>query len=207
MEVAATAGTGSNESVGYLWTKDEADKFKHKLNGLSTSVDILKIAAGVAAIGFTPLKIDAAILKVDEKGIVFGGVQKWTWRHARDEKAKLEAADKKLLKLDQQTEKAAEDAKRAITMAQRLQSNAGETGNWATDAEMKRAEKSQKKAGETFKETVDVYRSITKMAHDAEEKKKATEDQRKRVEQSLGAMSSKIDGLRVKLRELDSAIS
>ncbi|MGI5457048.1 hypothetical protein ACQEWB_28585 [Streptomyces sp. CA-249302] len=204
---AGATGSGSNESVGYLWTKDEADKFKHKLNGLSTSVDILKIAAGAAAIGFTPLKIDAAILKVDEKGIVFAGSQKWTWPHARDEKGKLEAADKKLVKLDQRTKEAAEEAKRAISIAQRLRGSTGEAGNWAVDAEKKRAEKAHKRAGEAFEESVEIYRSIARMAHDAEEKKKNVEDERKRVVQSFGAMSSKIDDFGEKLRALSSTVA
>jgi hypothetical protein len=206
MEVAATAGTGGNESVAYFWTKDEADKVKHKLNGLSTSVDVLKIAAGVAAVGFTPIKIDAAILKVDEKGIVFGGVQKWTWPHARDEKAKLEATEKKMLKLDQKTQDAARDAKNAIAMAQRIQSGAG-AGGWESDADAKRAEKAQKKASEAFEGTVDAYRSLAKMTKDAEEKKRIVEEQRKAVAQSLGTMSSTIDGLRAKLNALNSTIA
>ncbi|MGW3656300.1 hypothetical protein ACWD6R_11570 [Streptomyces sp. NPDC005151] len=89
-----------NDSVWHFRTKDEADGVKHKLNGMSTSVDVLKVAAGFAAFGFTPFKIDASFFKMDEKGIVIAGVQKWTWPHARDEKAKLEAADKKLVKLE-----------------------------------------------------------------------------------------------------------
>jgi hypothetical protein len=205
MEVAA-AGTGKNESFAYFWTKDEVDGFKHKLNGLSTSVDLLKVAASAAAIGFTPFKIDASIFKMDEKGIVIGGVQRWTWPYARDEKAKLEAADKKLLKLSQRTEAAHLDAQRAVNMAQRLQSQAGGAGNWAIEAETKRAKKAQTEAGDTFKKTVDVYRSVQKMARDAEAKKKTVEDQRKDVGQSLGTMSSNIDRLRTKLRELDSTV-
>lgn len=203
---AAPASNNSDDSVWYFWTKDEADKFKHKLNGLSTSVDILKVAAGVAALGITPAKIDASIFKMDEKGIVIGGVQKFTWPHARDEKAKLEAADKKLLKLSQRAEKAHSTANNAVTMARRLQERVGGTGNWATDAQNKRAERAERKATEAFKKTQETYRTIDRMTREAEEKTKLVEDQRKTVERSLNTMKSGIEDLRTKLHNLESAV-
>ncbi|MFJ9855766.1 hypothetical protein [Streptomyces sp. NPDC101150] len=67
----------------YLWKKDEVDAQKHKLNGLATTVEGAGIRFHGLALGLTPVRIDFTGLKIDEKGMVLAGVQKWTCPHKR----------------------------------------------------------------------------------------------------------------------------
>ncbi|MFJ2406195.1 hypothetical protein ACIOUE_33360 [Streptomyces xanthochromogenes] len=82
----------------YFFSKADGDQIKAKVNGLSIGLDHLKVALGVTAVGLTAIKLDFTALKIDEKGIVLFGRQKVTWPHARDDKAKGEAAEKLLKK-------------------------------------------------------------------------------------------------------------
>ncbi|CAL9302722.1 hypothetical protein [Streptomyces sp. NPDC095602] len=109
--------SGNNDTVLHYWTKSEADKVKHKLNGLSTTVEGLKIAVGVVGLGFTPFKFDASVLKGDEKGIVFLGRQLVTFPWAKDE---AERQDKKLARLADRAERASDRAARLKEEAERL---------------------------------------------------------------------------------------
>ncbi|MFD7339280.1 hypothetical protein ACFV98_25185 [Streptomyces violascens] len=99
-----------NDPARMFFTRSEADQVKAKLNGLSVGVDYMKVAVGGLALGFTPVKIDAALLKIDEKGIVWTGRQLWTWPHARDaDKRRDRAANrqhKKVLKREQKVNSA-----------------------------------------------------------------------------------------------------
>ncbi|MEU6141401.1 hypothetical protein ABZ848_13655 [Streptomyces sp. NPDC047081] len=201
--MAVTPSKNGDDSVGYFWTKDEADKIKHKLNGLSTSVDILKVAAGVAAFGITPIKIDAAFFKMDEKGIVVGGVQRFTWPHARDEKAKLDSAERKLVKTSQQAEKAYAEAARATGMAKRLQDRLG-ASSWGATTETKNAVNAKKEADKAFSEMKETNLAIARMAQEAEDKKKIIARQKEDAEASLKSMESRLSTLSTKMRELES---
>ncbi|MEV6775191.1 hypothetical protein [Streptomyces syringium] len=87
------------------------------VTALSGSVEGLKVSLGLVAMGVTPVKFDAAALKVDEKGIVFAGKQKWTWPHARDAKQQQEAADKRAEKLHGQVDKAKNTAEESLERA------------------------------------------------------------------------------------------
>jgi hypothetical protein len=203
IDVAGTPAN-NNDSVWYFWTKDEADKFKHKLNGLSTSVDALKVAAGFAAVGFTPLKIDASAFKMDEKGIVIGGVQKWTWPYARDEKAKLEAQDKKLLRLSERAEAAGRRAKNAADTAQRLLSRTRGNANWATEAERRRAVDVEKDATQALKKATDAYTKVEQLVRKAEAKKEQVETQRATIKRSMDGMGADLERVRTKLDSMAS---
>ncbi|MFQ6198440.1 hypothetical protein [Streptomyces sp. NPDC000405] len=83
-----------NDLGRLYFSKEDGDQVKAKVNGLSIGVDHLKLAMGVMAVGATAVKFDFTGLKVDEKGIVLFGKQKVTWPHARDDKAKADAAEK-----------------------------------------------------------------------------------------------------------------
>ncbi|MEU9405956.1 hypothetical protein AB0E08_09640 [Streptomyces sp. NPDC048281] len=196
--MAATPAKSGNDSVGYFWTKDEADKVKHKLNGLSTSVDMLKVSAGFAAVGFTPLKIDGAFFKVDEKGITIGGRQRYTWPYTRDAKEKLE---QKLTRTGEKAEKAYGEAERAVGMAKRLQGQSG-GANWAAATETKNAEKAKKELDRTFTQMKKTDQAIKEMEEESGEKKKLIEKQSEATAKTLATMDSRISSLQTKMREL-----
>ncbi|MEX2985342.1 hypothetical protein [Streptomyces sp. C36] len=103
------------------------------VTALSGSVEGLKISLGLVAMGFTPVKVDGALLKVDEKGIVFGGKQKWTWPHARDSKQKQEAADKKAKVLHSEVGAAKATAKESVRQAQLDPTNAAKVAKARRD--------------------------------------------------------------------------
>ncbi|MFH9419991.1 hypothetical protein [Streptomyces sp. NPDC017529] len=176
-----------DDSVLYLWTKSEADVFKHKLNGVATTVEFLKFGFTGLALGLTPVKIDFTGLKVDEKGIVIAGVQKWTWPHARDAKAKLEAADKKLAAGVKEADKAYRTAKRAQERASRLAAaprrggaaspSFGQDYERVTAAE--KAQKSLKEAQKVQKDVRRMYQEVHRLERKASQEAKSVADARK----------------------------
>lgn len=153
-----------NDLGRFYFSKEDGDQVKAKVNGLSIGVDHLKLAMGLMAVGGTAVKFDFTGLKVDEKGIVLFGKQKVTWPHARDDKAKADAADKFLNKrLDKYKSDAAEikylrDAKKnAVGNSSHLSKQ--------LDKRLKKLEKNQAKA-ENAQQTL-------KNIHTADESKKA----------------------------------
>lgn len=87
-----------NDLGRLYFSKDDGDQVKAKINGLSLGIDHLKLAFGALAVGATLFKADFTAAKVDEKGVVVFGKQRITWPHARDDKAKGEAAEKRINK-------------------------------------------------------------------------------------------------------------
>ncbi|MFV8130678.1 hypothetical protein [Streptomyces syringium] len=101
-EKPAETGPLIPDFIGRQFVTKEFDPLKRKVNdlsisvnGISASLDVVKLGLGAVALGLTPVKIDATGFKVDEKGGVFFGRQLWVWPHAKDDKAKLEAAQNK----------------------------------------------------------------------------------------------------------------
>ncbi|MEU8965453.1 hypothetical protein AB0C89_27595 [Streptomyces sp. NPDC048491] len=157
----------------YFFSKADGDQIKAKVNGLSIGLDHLKVALGVTAFGLTAIKLDFTALKVDEKGIVLFGRQKVTWPHARDDKAKGEAAEKSLGK---QLDKV--DAR--ISRVERLHTANQNSGGHRY---------LQKMAGKEFEKLQKMQKKITaaqqelKRIHDADASKK-TATQRLRDDES-----------------------
>ncbi|MCZ4117883.1 hypothetical protein [Streptomyces sp. H39-S7] len=198
-----------NDLIHYLWTKDEVSAVKHKLNGISTTVDVLKFALAGISLGLTPVKIDFTGLKIDEKGVVLAGVQKFVWPYARDAKAKLEAASKKFDLSTKKAETAYKEAKKAKDKADRLVAARGSAGSpESPDSEARRksalaeARKQRNKAREDLREAGNAYTkmkeidaSIKAAAGDItkaeEEAKKSYEELQGKV-RNLGAAAHRL---------------
>ncbi|WP_414168739.1 hypothetical protein ACMATS_21375 [Streptoverticillium reticulum] len=100
--------------IPWFFSEGDWDTYKRKINGLSVSVDYLKAGFGALALGFTPVKIDGALFKMDEKGISFGGVQNRTWPWAREGSSfwRVVTSKKDLAKYDEK--KAREQAQEGL---------------------------------------------------------------------------------------------
>ncbi|MCA6095140.1 hypothetical protein LE181_23595 [Streptomyces sp. SCA3-4] len=146
------------------------------VTALSGSVEGLKVSLGLVAMGVTPIKFDAAALKVDEKGIVFAGKQKWTWPHARDAKQKQEAADKKASKTHGRVEKAKETATASVERA-RLNPR---------DAEAARKARQDIAAFKTaYRNARSDIERAKRMRAEADEAEKATKKSREKIQRDM----------------------
>ncbi|MEU3504134.1 hypothetical protein ABZ726_26435 [Streptomyces hundungensis] len=58
------------------------------ISALISSIEGPKVDLAITALGFTPMKIEGALLKVDEKGIIIHWKAELDMAHARDEKQK-----------------------------------------------------------------------------------------------------------------------
>ncbi|MFD3412830.1 hypothetical protein [Streptomyces cyaneofuscatus] len=204
-----------DDSVHYFWTKSEADTFKHKYNGLSTTVEYMKVALAGLSIGATVAKFDFTYLKVDEKGIVVGGVQKYTWPHARDDKGKAEAAEKKLVRLTERAERADDGAKDALEQMKRLRarmdSQAGSRvpikGTWALETQLKQVQQQQLAAEKASKKAQAAYVETRRLALKAGREERDAEKAAADAASSYRSMRSGALSTRQNLRELEKQLA
>ncbi|MFE9410219.1 hypothetical protein ACFYN0_15695 [Streptomyces sp. NPDC006704] len=176
----------------HFFSKSDGDQVKAKANGLSIGLDHVKVALGVTAVGLTALKLDFTALKIDEKGIVFLGKQKVTWPHARDDKAKGEAAEKRINKNIKRFDKKIGKAQWDQNVARR---SGGQSYLQA------RADKSYGKLKKLEEGIVAAQRELERIKRDDDAKKRTTEKLRgdesgniARVTQEVARLSSALAG-------------
>jgi hypothetical protein len=204
-----------DDSVLNFWTKSEADTYKHKLNGVATTVEFLKFGFTGLALGLTPVKIDFTGLKVDEKGLVVAGVQKWIWPHARDAKAKLEAADKKLAAGVKKADKAYLAAKRAQRSANVLaaasrsatEANSSSRLDYERGIAAEKAQKSLKEAQKVHKSVRRLYREVHRMERKAAQEAKSVAAARKSSSTSFTAFRKNMRDLEKDVENAASSIA
>ncbi|MFF8830645.1 hypothetical protein [Streptomyces sp. NPDC015131] len=204
----------NNDPVLHFWTKNEADTFKHKLNGLSTTVEGLKIAVGVVGLGFTPFKFDASVLKGDEKGIVFLGRQLVTFPWAKD---KDEREDRKLVRLAERAEKAGDKAVQARKDAEAIRSRvargtSGRTGsglgdNSAVTSAQRQADKATKNAEKLLAKARRHYVDTLKTAQKTRHEEKDAEKSKETAVKSLHSVRSNLRTTREHLRRLQEELA
>ncbi|MGI5481264.1 hypothetical protein [Streptomyces lavendofoliae] len=204
----------NDEKVLHYWTKDEADKVKHKLNGLSATVEGLKIAVGVVGLGFTPFKFDASVLKGDEKGIVFLGRQLVTFPWAKD---KDEREDRKLVRLVDRAERAGDRAVRARRDAEVLKSqvagrlsgqNGARTGdNTAVRTAQRQAEVAAEEAEKALKKARRHYVDTLKAAQKSRHEEKDAEKSKETAIKTLHSVRSNLGTTREHLRRLQEELA
>ncbi len=210
--------TKGDDSVHYFWTKSEADTFKHKYNGLSTTVEYMKVAIAGLSVGATVAKFDFSLLKVDEKGIVIGGVQKYTWPHARDAKGKAEAAEKKLTRLSDRADSANARAKQALDDVTRLSARVNaansRTGNAAAansspavQSQLARAQLAQKDSEKASKKAQEAYVKTVQLARKAEKEKTDAEQASRSAATSYRNIRNGFVDTRRQLRLLESELA
>ncbi|MFI5700147.1 hypothetical protein ACIA78_08905 [Streptomyces xanthochromogenes] len=168
--------------------------WSNTISVLSGSIEGLKVSIGLLAVGFTPLKIDGALMKVDEKGIVFAGKQKWTWPHARDEKQKQEAAEKRASKIHGELEKSGLRAEDSIEQA-RLNPH---------DAEKVRKAKEDISAFRVayYNAKGDINRA-QQMRDQAKAAEAAAKEAREKVQRDVQATGRNVQSLSQQLRDLE----
>ncbi|NWF26948.1 hypothetical protein HW130_11815 [Streptomyces sp. PKU-EA00015] len=204
--MAGSSKKSQDESVLYFWTKGEADAFKHKLNGLSTTVDLLKVGVAGVALGFTPVKIDPTLFKVDEKGITWAGVQKWTWPHARDEKGRLEAAEKRLDKIQKRADASYSRSEKALRNAQEMARRAG-AGSWAGQQEARRASSARQDSIQALKDVRGAHQKIVRLQNEARMKAEAIEENREAAAKAARDLQTRINSLRSDFNALSRSVS
>ncbi|MGW2862791.1 hypothetical protein [Streptomyces sp. SDr-06] len=167
------------------------------ISALSSSVEGVKVGLGALALGFTPVKIDGALLKVDEKGIVFAGKQKWTWPHARDDKQKQEAADKRATKIHGKLNKSGENAQSSVAAA-RLDPR---------DTEKVRKAREDVAAFRTayYNARPEIQRA-QRMRDEAKAAEDATKRARERVQQDTRAIGQTVQSLGRQIATLESEL-
>lgn len=204
----------NNDTVLHYWTKDQADKFKHKLNGLSTTVEGLKVAVGVVGLGFTPFKFDASVLKGDEKGIVFLGRQLVTFPWAKDE---AERDDRKLIRLTERAERAERNAEKARRDAETIhrQVSASSSGrpngqisdNYAVKTSREIAENATKEAEKLLQKARRHYVDTLKTAQKARHEEKDAEKSKESAVKSLHSVRAGLKSTRESLRKLEEELA
>ncbi|WP_438292261.1 hypothetical protein [Streptomyces sp. HUAS TT7] len=164
------------------------------ISTLSGSIEGLKVGLGAIALGFTPVKVDGALFKMDEKGIVYAGKQKWTWPHARDEKQKQEAADKRASKLQGKLEEAGQTARDSVEQA-RLDPR---------DAEKARKAKEDVAAFRVayYNARVDIQRA-QQLRDNAKAAETAAREAREKVQRDAQATGHTVQSLAQQVRELE----
>ncbi|WP_434594988.1 hypothetical protein [Streptomyces sp. A5-4] len=207
--------TKNGEPVLEFWTKEQADTYKHKLNGVSTTVEGLKVAVGLLSVGFTPFKIDISMLKGDEKGIVFRGRQLVTWPWAAEDQ---ERADKKLVKASAKADVADENAKQAIRNTRDIARQVATAGRGAPGAtpggmppavktSLDHANRARTRADKAYKSALAAYQKTETVATKADQEKTRAAKAVTDAKTSFERVQTGIEQARTKLRQLESELA
>ncbi|MBB5940078.1 hypothetical protein [Streptomyces zagrosensis] len=203
-----------DDDVLYLWKGEQYDAHKKKLNGISTTVEGLKIGLAIVSTGLTVLKADLAIVKVDEKGVTFLGKQWWTWPHARNTGEKEAAAEKEFLKRVKKVQDTANEATRSVKIVKRRQeqlaSSARHSGSLYSEHNLAtakaQAERDLRSASKAREKAQRNYDKILSLKFNADRDAKAVEKAHSESKESFVDLSLKLDALNGEARELAMTI-
>ncbi|MEU7280433.1 hypothetical protein AB0A69_16840 [Streptomyces sp. NPDC045431] len=202
-----------NESLRY---KEMYRELSHTVNGLATSLAVIKFDVTALALGLTVVKADFTLFKVDEKGMTFRGKQIATFPWADQKKHlenRIEQAERtehrKLKALNEEVEKLKAIRQRVDEKNTEARASKDKTVVYETRAElsklMRDAERTEKRIREKVAELGKTNALQMKLNRIKEMEKKA-EEARKNVATDARKTRSEMNGLIREMRSVQNGL-